>query len=178
MIGKKVAFRGVLLLTYADGSEETFSTNQKDWKAGVAGPVTHAAIFDGEDYDARLPQGWERAAAFSQPEINEEFPGKVWPTDGAEIYHRWDLALSPVKAYTWKGTTGATDDQFGKVNIVEEFAPGKPMTVRPGETLVVDFGQNASAVPAFEFKAKAGTMLTCLPSELLNDSCSAPCSGS
>ncbi len=169
MVGKKVAFRGVLSLTYADGSEEHFPTNLKDWKAGVGGPVTHAAIFDGEDYDARQPQGWESAASLSAPEINEEFPGKVWATCGAEIYHRWDLALSPVKAYTWKGTTGATDDQFGKVNIVEEFAPGKPMTVRPGETLVVDFGQNASAVPAFEFKANAGTVLTCLPSELLND---------
>ena len=169
MVGKKVAFRGVLMLTYTDGSEEYFPTNLKDWKAGVAGPVTHAAIFDGEDYDARQPEGWTNAASFSTPEINEEFPGKVWATDGAEIYHRYDLALSPVKAYTWKGTTGATDDQFGKVNIVEEFAPGKPMTVRPGETLVVDFGQNASAVPAFEFKAKAGTVLTCLPSELLND---------
>ncbi len=169
MIGKKVAFRGVLMLTYADGSEEHFPTNLKDWKAGVAGPVTHAAIFDGEDYDARLPQGWESAAAFSQPEINTEFPGKVWGTNGAEIYHRWDLALSPVKAYTWKGTTGATDDQYGKVSIVEVFAPAGPMTVRPGETLVVDFGQNASAVPAFEFKAKEGTVLTCLPSELLND---------
>ena len=169
MIGKKVAFRGVLMLTYADGSEEHFPTNLKDWKAGVGGPVTHAAIFDGEDYDDRKPEGWMLKESLSTPEINEEFPGKVWPTDGAEIYHRWDLALSPVKAYTWKGTTGQTDDQFGKVNIVEEFAPGKPMTVRPGETLVVDFGQNASAVPAFEFKAKTGTVLTCLPSELLND---------
>ncbi|MBR5395549.1 MAG: family 78 glycoside hydrolase catalytic domain [Bacteroidaceae bacterium] len=179
MIGKKVAFRGVLLLKYADGSEEYFPTNLTDWKAGVAGPVTHAAIFDGEDYDARKPQGWESAGSFSKPELNEEFSDPdetdpedirgVWPTDGAEIYHRWDLALSPVKAYTWKGTTGATDDQFGKINIVEEFAPGKPITVRPGETLVVDFGQNASAVPAFDFKAKEGTVLTCLPSELLND---------
>ena len=179
MIGKKVAFRGVLLLEYADGSEEYFPTNLTDWKAGVAGPVTHAAIFDGEDYDARQPQGWASAGSFSKPELNEEFPGPdetdpedirgVWPTNGAEIYHRWDLALSPVKAYTWKGTTGATDDQYGKINITAEFAPGKPMTVRPGETLVIDFGQNASAVPVFEFKAKRGTVLTCLPSELLND---------
>ncbi len=169
MVGKKVAFRGVLMLIYTDGSEEYFPTNLKDWKAGVGGPVTHAAIFDGEDYDERKPRGWASAGSLSEPELNEEFQGKVWETGGAEIYHRWDLALSPVKAYTWKGTTGATDDQFGKVNIVEEFAPGKPMTVRPGETLVVDFGQNASAVPAFEFKAKAGTVLTCLPSELLND---------
>ena len=169
MVGKKVAFRGVLMLTYADGSEEYFPTNLKDWKAGVAGPVTHAAIFDGEDYDERQPSGWASAGSFGEPELNEEFPGKVWETGGAEIYHRWDLALSPVKAYTWKGTTGATDDQFGKVNITAEFASGELMTVRPGETLVIDFGQNASAVPAFEFKAKAGTVLTCLPSELLND---------
>lgn len=169
MIGKKVAFRGVLELTYDDGSKEHFGTNRKDWKADVAGPVTHAAIFDGEDYDERHRVDPYIDGSFSEPEINTEFQGQVFPTDGAEIYHRWDLALKPVKAYTWKGTTGATDDQFGKVNIVQEFAPGKPMTVRPGETLVVDFGQNASAVPAFEFKAKEGTVLTCLPSELLND---------
>ena len=169
MIGKKVAFRGVLELTYDDGLKGYYPTSQAAWKAGVAGPVTHAAIFDGEDYDARLPQGWESAVSFSQPEINEEFQGKAFPTDGAEIYLRHDLALSPVKAYTWKGTTGATDDQYGKVNIVKEYAFGQLITVHPGETLVVDFGQNASAVPAFEFKAKEGTMLTCLPSELLND---------
>jgi len=169
MIGKKVAFRGVLLLTYTDGSEEAFPTNLKDWKAGVAGPVTHADIFDGEDYDARQPQGWERAGLFSKPELNEEFSGEVFPSDGAEIYLRHDLALSPVKAYTWKGTTGATDDQYGKIIPTAEFASGELITIRPGETLVVDFGQNASAVPAFEFKAKEGTVLTCLPSELLND---------
>ena len=39
----------------------------------------------------------------------------------------------------------------------------------PGETLVVDFGQNAAAVPSFSFKAAEGTVLTCLPSEILND---------
>ena len=169
MIGKKVAFRGLLCLQYTDDSVERFPTNQKDWKAGVAGPVTHADIFDGEDCDARLPQGWECAASFTEPEINEEFQGKVFPTGGAEIYHRHDLALSPVKAYTWKGTTGATDDQYGKIITTAEFASGELMTIRQGETLVVDFGQNASAVPSFEFKAKEGAVLTCLPSELLND---------
>ncbi|MEE1234164.1 MAG: family 78 glycoside hydrolase catalytic domain, partial [Bacteroidaceae bacterium] len=51
----------------------------------------------------------------------------------------------------------------------KEFAPGEPMTVKAGETLVVDFGQNCAAVPSFEFKAKEGTVLTCLPGEFLND---------
>ena len=43
------------------------------------------------------------------------------------------------------------------------------MTLKAGETLVVDFGQNSSAVPEFVFKAAEGTVLTCLPGEILND---------
>ena len=43
------------------------------------------------------------------------------------------------------------------------------MVVRPGEHLVIDFGQNCAAVPSFRFKGKEGTRLTCLPAELLND---------
>ena len=58
MIGKKVAFRGVLELTYADGSTQVFGTDTARWKAGVAGPVKHAAIFDGEEYDTRIAPGY------------------------------------------------------------------------------------------------------------------------
>lgn len=58
MIGKKVAFRGVLELTYADGSTQVLGTDTARWKAGVACPVKHAAIFDGEEYDARIAPGY------------------------------------------------------------------------------------------------------------------------
>ena len=45
--GKKCAFRSVLELTYADGTTERFGTDTEHWTAGIAGPVKHAAIFDG-----------------------------------------------------------------------------------------------------------------------------------
>ena len=169
MIGKKVAFRGVLELTYADGSKELFGTDTENWKAGIAGPVKHAAIFDGEDYDARELPGYACTDKLGVPEINNEFNGEILPTCGAEIYLRKDIALKPVKAYVWKDVEGATEDAYGKVVISREYAAGEPMTIAPGETLVVDFGQNAAAVPSFVFNAKEGTVLTCLPSELLND---------
>ena len=169
MIGKKVAFRGVLELTYADGSKELFGTDTENWKAGIAGPVKHAAIFDGEDYDARELPGYACTDRLGVPEINNEFNGEILPTCGAEIYLRKDIALKPVKAYVWKDVEGATEDAYGKVVISREYAAGEPMTIAPGETLVVDFGQNAAAVPSFVFNAKEGTVLTCLPSELLND---------
>lgn len=79
------------------------------------------------------------------------------------------MALTPERAYIWKGVTGQSDDAFGKVVISKEFRKGEEITLQPGETLVIDFGQNCAAVPEFEFRAKGGTKLNCRPAELLND---------
>ena len=145
--GKKSAFRGVLAFTYADGTTELVGTKASEWFGETAGPVTHAGIFDGEEYDARLtncarcpwtdfaPGGCER---------NDEFKGEILPTDGAEVCLRDDLV-----------------EKHGLVR--------RNLRVRPGEPLVVDFGQNCAAVPRFTFRAKRGTVLTVLPGEMLND---------
>lgn len=169
MIGKKCAFCGVLELTYSDGTKKLYGTDLDNWKSGIAGPVKHAAIFDGETYDARVPLGFNTPDKLSTPEENTEFAGEILPSDGAEVYLRNDIALAPVKAYVWKDIEGATEDEYGKVVIEREYSDGQEMTVSPGETLVVDFGQNCAGVPSFVFKAAEGTTLTCLPSELLND---------
>jgi alpha-L-rhamnosidase len=169
MLGRKCAFRAVLELTYADGTKALFGTDTDNWRAGIAGPVKHAAIFDGEFYDARELPGFAVADRLGKPEVNTEFTGEIVPSVGAEIYLREDLALAPVEAYTWQEIEGADEQAYGKVVVARAFAPGEELVVRPGETLVVDFGQNAAAVPAFVFKAAEGTVLTCLPGELLND---------
>ena len=173
--GKKCAFRGVLELTYADGTTERFGTDTEHWTAGIAGPVTHAGIFDGEEFDARILPGFATPEKLTTPEENSEFTGEILPSAGAEIYHRHDLALKPVKTYVWEGVTGAVeaekkeDVEHGTVVVKREYAPGEAVDLDPGETLVVDFGQNAAAVPSFVFEAEEGTELICLPSEILND---------
>ena len=169
MIGKKCAFRGVLELVYADGSRKYYGTDLENWKAGVAGPVKHSAIFDGEYYDARVQPGYETADNFGKPEVNTEFEGVIRPSNGAEIYLRHDLTLSPVRTYVWNGVEGAKEGEYGKVVISAEYTDGQEVILRPGETMVVDFGQNCAAIPEFVFKAAEGTVLTCLPSEILND---------
>ena len=169
MWGTKCAFRAVLEVTYSDGSVRRFGTNPADWKSGIAGPVKHAGIFEGERFDARQPMGFDTPEALSVPEINREFKGELLPSQGAEIYHRRDLALPVVHAYVWNRVEGTTNDAYGKVVVDREYDAKAIMTLHKGETLVVDFGQNAAAVPSFEFKADEGTVLTCLPGELLND---------
>ena len=169
MVGRKCAFRGLLELTYADGHKAYYTTDTEHWQAGIAGPVRQAGIFEGEDYDARELPGFEVANRLSAPEFNTEFKGEILPNEGAEVYPRADLAFAPARAYKWKDVADARDGEYGRVVVSEEYDQEDEMVVRPGETLVVDFGQNCAGVPTFLFKAAAGTVLTCLPAELLND---------
>ncbi|MBR1921151.1 MAG: family 78 glycoside hydrolase catalytic domain, partial [Kiritimatiellae bacterium] len=174
--GKKSAFRGVLQVTYADGSVKVYGTKAGEWKAGVGGPVTHAAIFDGEEYDARVRSPWFGGESFKPAEKNEEFKGEILPSEGAEVRRRWDLMLNPVEAYVWQGVDGADESNkvFGTVHKLRDVSfrstvLPKPVVLAKGETLVVDSGQNCAGVPVFCFSAKKGTVLTCLPAEMLND---------
>ena len=169
MTGKKPAFRAVLEVKYADGSVKRYGTDTEHWKAGIAGPVTHAAIFDGEYYDARIKPGYATPEKLATPEVNTEFNGEILPSEGAESYLRKDLTLKAVRAYVWKGVDGAGEEAYGKVHILREYKAGAPIALKEGETLVVDFGQNCAGVPSFTFKSKEGTVLTCLPAEILND---------
>ena len=169
MLGRKCAFRAVLQLTFEDGTVAHYGTDTQTWKAGIAGPVTHAGIFDGEEYDARIPQGFATPEKLSTPEINSEFSGTIYPTDGAEVYLRRDITLPARQTYVWKGVTGDSNEAYGKVSVLKNYKSDEIITLKPGETLVIDFGQNSSAVPEFTFKAAAGTVLTCLPGEMLND---------
>ena len=102
MTGAKCAFRSVIELVYSDGSRALIGTDTENWKAGIAGPVKHSAIYDGEIYDAREVPGYECADKLGKPEVNKEFDGEILPTSGAEVYMRKDLALNPVRAYVWK----------------------------------------------------------------------------
>ena len=169
MLGRKCAFRGVLEITFADGTSKIYGTDCNNWKAGIAGPVKHAAIFDGEEYDAREPMGFATPEKLAAPEPNTEFKGEILPSQGAEIYLRRDKELSPVETYIWQGVEGAKEKEHGKVIITKRFEAGQTITLLEGETLVVDFGQNCAGVPEFVFKAAEGTQLRCLPGELLND---------
>jgi len=171
--GKKSAFRAVLEVTFADGAVKVYGTNTADWRAGVGGPVVHAAIFDGEEFDARVEWPFFGHPSFKPAERNSEFKGEILPSEGGEIAARIDKKLDPVGAYVWKGVDGADEanNVFGRVHKLRDvsFGCGASVKLAKGETLVVDFGQNCAGVPGFCFKAAEGTVLTCLPAEMLND---------
>ncbi|MDD4025970.1 MAG: family 78 glycoside hydrolase catalytic domain [Kiritimatiellae bacterium] len=169
--GKESAFRAQLILRYGDGSRARFGTDES-WSGAVAGPVKAAGIFDGETYDARVKTPWMTTGAdtaFKPVKTIDEFKGLIVPMEGAPISLREDLRLVPRELYAWRGVEGVAGDAHGKVKIIRRYAPGDSVKLAAGETLVVDFGQNAAAVPEFTFSAKAGTELSVKPAEMLND---------
>ena len=174
--GRKSAFRGILKLEFADGTEKRYGTKAGEWMSGTGGSVVHAGIFDGETYDARVAAPYEGSPAFGPAVRNNEFCGGIYPSDGSEVHLRRDLALVPKSMYAWQGVDGDDEKRnvFGRIRKTRDVKIGEggefeAFTLRRGETLVVDFGQNCAGVPEFSFKAAEGTVLTCLPAEMLND---------
>lgn len=167
--GRKSAFRSVVEVTWTSGKRCLFGTSPETWRAGIGGPVLAASIFDGEEYDARRLPLFLCESALGSSERNAEFRGRILPTAGAEVGLRWDLMLRPISAYVWQRIEGGGREVFGRVVKLREYSSDGTMLINPGETLVVDFGQNAAAVPFFRFRAKSGTALKILPGEMLND---------
>lgn len=167
---EKSAFGGVLKIDYADGASTAVPTDES-WRAAYVGRLVHAEIYWGEDYDARCDQSWRMTGDvdWKNAEIDGTFTGTVTPVEGRTIKVRRDLTLLPKSIYVWKGAQGVTDAAFGTAKVLRRYADGDKVVLEPGETLVVDFGQNASGVPEFAAVASAGVKLTGHPAEMLND---------
>jgi hypothetical protein len=170
-IGKANAFLGKLILTYSDGSTEIINTDPT-WKTSCASAVVYADIFTGESYDARVSEDW-MMPGFDDSEWptavkNREFNGDIVAWSGSYITVRNDRELSVKSVNVYKGVTGASSIAYGKINIIRSYGDEK-FTLKPGETAVVDLGQNFAGWEFFKVEGPEGAKLTITHGEILND---------
>lgn len=165
-------FRGMLVVRYEDGSEARFGTDTS-WMAAYVGPVVNASIFDGEEYDARITADWMRGGqltpVWAKARVTSDFAGELRPLQGPPVTVREDLVRLPAAISVYSGAEGSTDQQYGKVKTLRTYRDGDKIALNPGETLLVDFAQNASGWPSFAVSGKAGTQVTVRHAEMLND---------
>lgn len=186
--GNPLALKAKLLVRYADGSEQTVVTTPgDDWKATDTGPYRADDIYDGQTYDARqeLP-GWTAGgfdasgwAGVTEHDFTTRFPDAklvAYPGESARLMPRWDRKPQSITVYT--GVTGQDGSPNGKGRIVVDpartvtdpaSAATTAVTLRPGDTAVIDLGQNMVGVPRYTLRGPAGAQAAFRPGEMLND---------
>ena len=114
LYGKLPGLLSQVEVTYADGTTERI-VSDTSWRS-TAGPVTHADILDGEEYDARLETpGWTRP----------DFDGSSW----APVVGKQDVDTELVA-------------QAAPPVAVTEELPTQSVTEPEPDTFVLDLGQN------------------------------------
>ncbi|MFF7758033.1 family 78 glycoside hydrolase catalytic domain [Streptomyces griseorubiginosus] len=176
--GNRLALKAKLLIRYEDGSTQTVvTTPDGDWRATDTGPYRADDLYDGQTYDARreLP-GWTAngydASAWSGVEVHDfttRFPGSrlvAYPGESARLMPQWDRRPQSIAVHT--GGSDFTADPTRTVTDPTR-AAAAALTLHPGDTAVIDFGQNLVGVPRYTLRGPSGAQVAFAPGEMLND---------
>lgn len=158
---KPVAFRGMLIITYEDGTEETVATDTS-WSCNTNGALRKGDIYNGETYDARLESNWSEAgfdeADWYKTAVSSDFQGTIRAFEGPTVKAVPALARMPKTVTIYEGTkpNGKT---YGQINVVSELAGQNSFQLKAGQTAVIDLGQNAAGWVSYTAKGESGTRL-------------------
>ena len=171
--GEETAYFAKMILFYADGTKEVINTDQSFKTAKVAPVQSGTSIYNGEYYNATVDTAWMLPgygdANWSTPKVNSEFSGKPYAQAGAFVRIRKDLEKSPVKLSVYEGAADAITGYYGRVKTIAEYSNGDDIVLKPGQNLLVDFGQNLAGWENFEITSERGTVITIDHGEMLND---------
>ncbi|MBE6607592.1 MAG: hypothetical protein E7633_03430 [Ruminococcaceae bacterium] len=169
---KKMAAIAAFEIEFADGEKISVNTDES-WQSTLGGPIRFADIYDGEYFDARIesPVVHPEFSKWENCEIFDGFDGEVSPAEAPFIRVREHLERRPFSAVVYEGTKENGSD-FGEINTVltRVGANCEKLTLRKGQTLVLDYRQNLVGRPHISIKAPAGVMTEIYCAEFLNDS--------
>ena len=171
--GEESAYFAKLILTYNDGTKSVINSNT-DWKTALVAPVQKdTTIYNGEHYNATADLGWMYPgyddSAWSTPKENTEFTGVPTAQAGAFVKVRKDLERKSQKITVYEGAEDAFTGYYGRVKTVANYNDGDDVVLNPGQTLLVDFGQNFAGFESFEITSERGTTISVDHGEILND---------
>lgn len=167
---KKTAICAEIEITYKDGNTEIIATD-KDWNTAVAGPVLYADIWNGEYFDATIkdPCVYPESIAWTRAEIFTDYTCDIVDFEGEFV--RVSEYIAPKSAVVYRGTKNNGTD-FGEVKVIKKSVGDncECITLKAGQTMVLDFGEDIVGRPSLALKALNGTNVKCLFAEMLNDS--------
>lgn len=164
------AFCGEIELCYTDGTTELIASDES-FRVTQQTPVRSADIWDGEYFDARIPNPIHGIPDGALPAVlyEGETP-EITPHVGETIRVSRHLCRTPERAVQYCGKEENGSD-FGKIHVLSESEETgcERRILRAGESLIFDMGQEMVGRPHFSIRAPRGTRLELYVAELLND---------
>lgn len=168
----QLGFRAVLVVRYTDGSEERITSNLH-WKSSTDGPLQLGDIYAGETYDARKQCDWTSPgfddSAWSAVALNTDFHGILSAYEGPPVYVVPELERPLRSATLYEGTRSNGTTYGALVKKASYSQQQQAITLKAGQTLVYDFGQNGTGWVNFRAEGAKGTTLTIRFAEMLNE---------
>ncbi len=193
------AVKAMLEISYQDGSTQDILTNTTDWKATLDGAITFNSIWDGETYDANKAVALGDYTQVGYDDSNwsscntSSYDKPIIASTGEQGSILDELEQHPISATVYTGAKEQSSYEGGEINVNNYYAYEKSddalyndgvdvtivekdkeifdggISLKAGQTMVIDLGQNMAAIPNFVFSADQGTTVTMRFAEMLND---------
>ena len=166
----QTGFIAKLVITYEDDTRATI-VSDLSWLSSKKGALKSGDIYDGEIYDARLESPWTTAAyddsQWNGVAENTDFKGQIDAFTGGYVMQLKDKVQHVQSATVYEGSTDTGTD-YGKINVVAT-PSGSQFTLKKGQAVILDFGQNIVGWVRFKVRGQAGNRLRLRFTEMLND---------
>ena len=170
---REPAFAACITCLDAAGNELAAFVSDESWKTVVGGRVRYADIWDGEYYDATMPDVHEFPGGYAwQPvSIMTEHLPAILPHVGEPVRVRPTLNNSPKTAVQYRDVRDNGTD-FGEIVPLDTRAGAgcEKTLLRAGEKMILDLGQEMVGRPRIRIKAPRRARVEVMVAEMLNDS--------
>ena len=167
---KKTAICAEIEITYKDGTTDIIATDES-WNTAVAGPVLYADIWNGEYFDATIkdPCVYCESTTWTSAEKFTDYTCDIVDFEGEKVCVTEYIA--PKSAVVYRGTKNNGTD-FGEIKVAKKTVGDncECITLKAGQTMVLDFGEDIVGRPSLAIRALHGTKIKCFFAEMLNDS--------
>ena len=167
---KKTAICAEIEIIYKDGTSEIIATDDS-WDASICGPVLYADIWNGEWFDATIKDScvYPDSINWSKAQVFNDYSCSIVPFEGEKV--KVCEYIAPKSAVVYRGTKNNGTD-FGEIKVLKKSVGDncECITLKAGQTLIMDFGEDIVGRPSIAINALNGTAIKCLFAEMLNDS--------
>lgn len=167
---KKTALCAEIEITYKDGTSEIIATDES-WNTAICGPVLYADIWDGEYFDATIkdPLCFPESIEWVMAQKFTDHTCDIVDFEGQKV--KICEYIAPKSAVVYRGTKDNGTD-YGEIKTVKKSVGEncECITLKAGQTMLLDFGEDVVGRPSLAINALNGTEVKCLFAEMLNDS--------